>query len=181
VKQEIQNLRDPLERALASAPIRWVPHENIHLTVKFLGEISNDQVVTIQDRLEIAISNIPGFEIGIGSLGCFPNLRQPRVVWLGTHVEGNILGQIVHRIEEAMQALGFEKERRAFKPHLTLGRIKKKISPEQRGILEEHIQKSRDAVFGQIQITEVHLMKSVLRPSGAEYSPLGSAHLKRVV
>jgi 2'-5' RNA ligase len=152
--------------------------ENIHLTVKFLGEISNDQVEKILLCVTRITQSLPGFELKIQSLGCFPHLNRPRVVWLGTQIEGNTLEELVDHIEVSMEELGFEKEKRGFKAHLTLGRVKKKLSADEQRTLEDHILSKSQELIGRFEVAEIHLMQSVLRPSGAEYNSLGSAKLK---
>jgi len=146
--------------------IRWVSTENIHLTLKFLGDVSDDLVPDIENRLKLIGKRYQPFSIGIRGAGAFPNFKNPNVLWLGVEVSDQ-LGALFRDIDATLSEIGFEKDSRRFSPHLTIARVKDRhnIGP----VLKE-LSTYKDTFFGTIEIREILLMKSVLKPSGAEYS-----------
>jgi 2'-5' RNA ligase len=157
------------------ADVRWVKPQNIHLTLKFLGNIDDKDSDRIKKAIEGISKNCSYFDIRIKGTGVFPNMKNPRVLWIGVS-ENGILGGLQKAIEEAMSSLGFEKEDREFAPHLTLGRFRSSYGKES---LLEKIELNRDREFGHIPVRMVSLMKSDLSPAGAKYSrvaeiPLGN-------
>lgn len=153
--------------------IKWVPPENIHLTLKFLGEIKEEQLKEIKSRLDFISSNHKEFDIIISKIGGFPSLKNPNVLWIGIdHSEE--LCRLYEDIANAMFDLGFEKEDRKFSPHLTIARIKdkKNIDPIIKSLIT-----LKDKSFGSVKVQEILLMKSVLKPTGAEYSKIEAFRL----
>ncbi|NPA93896.1 MAG: RNA 2',3'-cyclic phosphodiesterase [Thermodesulfobacteria bacterium] len=154
--------------------VRWVRPENCHLTLKFLGDVEESALSSIDNAVKGVVSGYKDFEIGLGRAGVFPHQRSPRVLWLGLTGELNTLGRLQRDIDLSLAPLGFEPEKRTFVPHITLGRVKGgrgplvdiqkflKIDPPD---LKTHVQK-------------VHLYQSILKPSGAEYRPLATFPLK---
>ncbi len=162
------NLR-PLSRG-----VRWSRPEGIHLTLKFLGDVEESQIDAIALAVQEACENIPAFDIFLEGAGAFPNARQPRVFWLGVKEPSGRLESVQRDIENALEPLGFAREKRAFSPHLTLGRVKfpdhlDRVSQ----YLEEHALNSLS-----FRADTVVLMKSTLKPQGAVYTPLFTIHLK---
>ncbi|NTU43068.1 MAG: RNA 2',3'-cyclic phosphodiesterase [Nitrospirales bacterium] len=168
-----QPIRDALGEMMKglkaiSRGIKWVPAGNIHLTLKFLGEVKEELIPEIRKRLaEVCNSHSPA-ALAIRGAGAFPNLRSPQVIWVGCG-DSPELKVLYEAIEEAMSGLGFEKERRKFSPHLTLGRVR-----EQRGLepVMKELQLLKDQDWGTVEVGAVALMQSVLKPSGAEYTPV---------
>lgn len=157
-----------------SVDIRWVPSENIHLTLKFLGNIKDDILVNIGRSLRNICMIHKPFNISLQGTGAFPNLKNPNVLWIGVRRSEELKNLYVD-IEEAMSKLGFPKEERKHNPHLTIGRVKNRgnILPTMK-----YIDESKQEFFGIIPVTDVHLMNSILKPSGAEYAKTASFKLK---
>jgi 2'-5' RNA ligase len=147
--------------------IRWAQVESIHLTLKFLGEITQVQAEAIHKALSDNAIHLPPFYLTTTQIGFFPNERKPRVIWLGL-AENDILSKFQRQLEEITGNLGFEREKRSFSPHLTLGRIK---SPRRFDDLNDYIINNPLPVY-QITVSEYLLMRSVLKPEGAIYSPI---------
>ncbi len=164
IKSSIDRLINVL--SADSRGIRWVPAENIHLTLKFLGDVREDLVPEIVDRLTRIVKNYQTFGISIRGAGAFPNLRNPNVLWVGIE-SSDRLEALFTEIDLSLSEIGFEREGRKFSPHLTIGRVK-----DRRGIdpVAKELATYKDAIFGTIEVHEILLMKSVLKPSGAEYS-----------
>ena len=148
--------------------VKWVAPKNIHLTMKFLGETEESKVAGISDAIKKAVLDFTSFELEINKLGAFPNLRRPRVFWAG--LEGNIDGlvSLAENIDSDLSRMGFERENRRFKPHLTLGRVKDDRNLDE---LSEYI---KDLEFFPISLTldRVVLFKSTLTPKGPIYDSL---------
>jgi RNA 2',3'-cyclic 3'-phosphodiesterase len=145
---------------------KWVKPAGIHLTLKFLGYVDPEKISTITDKLKLVASRHSNTTIIAKGCGFFPNARRPNVLWVG--VEAN-LQNIVSDMEEEMAMLGFEKETRAFTPHLTLARFK-----DNRGLLPlgQETQKWANETFGEFTASSFVLFESILHRAGAEYRPL---------
>lgn len=156
--------------------VRTVKSFQLHLTLKFLGEIPESRISTI--KKEIQTINIPPFEISLQEMGCFPNLNYIRVVWIGIKEGSNNLKQLAHMIEEKLNPIGFPKEKRGFSPHLTLARIKKLQTADKKK-LTTIIQESKEKSFGIQLIEELILKKSTLTPKGPIYEDLLVVPMKK--
>ncbi len=155
-------------RAAAGRPdsndLRWARPEGIHLTLKFLGEISGEQVKSVTAALG-RIGAFRPFEVEVKGLGFFPDARRPRVFWAGVEA-GETLAELAERVERALEAAGFAPETRPFHPHLTLVRIK---TPRPQPGLEALARRYGEASWGRFAVSEFFLFESRLGPSGATY------------
>ncbi|MCK5319202.1 MAG: RNA 2',3'-cyclic phosphodiesterase [Anaerolineales bacterium] len=172
VKGKLQEEISRLRTLIRGEPVRWVRSEGIHLTLKFLGEISNSNLGEIGQALGREVKRHPFFTLHVGGFGCFPNRRRPRVLWIGITEENGTLAQVQTVIEEKLVPLGYGKEGRPFHPHLTLGRVKRNISMSDLTQLKKAVGEFVVGQIGHFEVRELHLIRSILRPSGAEYSPL---------
>ncbi len=166
IKKKIEEVQAPLKKS--GADVSWVKPGNIHATLKFLGEVPEDKIAMVFEGTAKALQGITGFALALKDLGCFPNLRRPRVIWIGVEKGKEELSEIARKIEEEMANIGFPKEKREFSPHLTIGRVK---SPKNIEKLTEHI-KTVNFQTEEIEVKEVVVMKSQLNPAGAIYTPL---------
>lgn len=150
----------------ASRDLNVVSGEQLHLTLKFLGDTEEGLVPEIVSAMREAATGIPPLEIRIRGTGAFPNLARPRVVWVG--LEGaDPLSRAAKSLNENLRALGFEAETRAWSPHVTVGRVRGPRGLAQaQAILRAH----EEEVFAEARIEEIRLKKSVLRPQGPEYT-----------
>lgn len=158
--------------------VSWVQPGSIHLTLKFLGEIEPGKIADAKKALQTAVPQFVQFEMNAGGLGCFPNLNRPRVVWVGLQAPVE-LSHLQLNIENACAELGFERELRKFSPHLTLGRIKPYVTPEDIIRLQQAITSIPALNLGTSHASEVVLFKSDLQPTGAVYTPLISVPLRK--
>ncbi len=148
--------------------VRWVPAENLHLTLKFLGDVEEAQVVSIRSALREALAGTAGFGVTARGLGVFPDARRPRVLWMG--LAAPELAQAAGQVDRALEPLGVERAATRFRPHATIGRWRR---PEPPGVsLREELTRWRDREFGEFRMDAVTLFRSTLRPAGATYSPL---------
>ena len=155
--------------------VKWVAPAGIHLTIKFLGNISSDQIPQITGIMKTAAGMVPPLELRLGGLGMFPNEQRPRVIWVA--LEGNTepLATMQREIEQALAPLGFAPENRAFTPHLTLGRVRDNASPEERKEIGRLMKEKKIDYDASFTLRELSLMKSTLTPTGAIYNRLDSA------
>jgi 2'-5' RNA ligase len=150
---------------------RWVNTGNMHLTLKFLGEIPPADIPDVTRAVQIASGGIRRFYFETRGLGFFPDARRPRVFWAGIRDSEGALAALHGRLQEELFKVGFEMETRAFHPHLTLARIKGKPA-------QVKDPGDEDEVFGFQTVREIVLFKSELRPEGALYTPLSVVALK---
>jgi 2'-5' RNA ligase len=155
--------------------IRWLPPANFHLTLKFLGDIEEAKVAPIAAALERELYPFSCFTINAKGLGVFPDLKRPRILWVG--LVGGELNALASTAEKALVPFGFAAERRSFTPHLTIGRWRQfNGSPKELG---DEIEKWRGHDFGRSNVHEVLLFQSVLKPEGAVYRPLKTVALTK--
>ncbi|MCH8225238.1 MAG: RNA 2',3'-cyclic phosphodiesterase [Chloroflexi bacterium] len=157
--------------------VRWVDPEGIHLTLKFLGDIEPALVEDVLRAMEQAASGTVPFQVHLNGLGVFPNLRRPRVLWAGVGGDMDALGALQEKVEAAMEGLAFPRERRAFSPHLTLGRVRDTISAVARQRVGGLVSQGSLDGADPWPVNAVHLMRSNLTPDGAVYTSLGSVSL----
>ena len=161
--------------ARCRADVRWVEEENFHLTLKFLGETPQPRLAAAAASLAEAGAGVSGFRLRAEGLRVFPDLRRARVLWVGVADDSGRLSPLVQRLEAAFARRGFAPERRPFRPHLTIGRVKRPTAALDRlaSLLDTHA----DFDAGQTRVDEVVVFASQLRPSGPVYQPLARARL----
>jgi 2'-5' RNA ligase len=166
-RQTLAAIQQELKRT--GAGVRWVKPSSIHLTLKFLGNVHPAQVEDIAAAVAGAVRHEPPVTLHAAGVGAFPSQRKPRVIWVGLQGQVERLGHIQARLEKALQPLGFAPEKRPFRPHLTLGRIK-----DRRGLpnLVDALAALDVPEFNSFDADEIILYKSDLRPTGAIYTKL---------
>lgn len=176
IKDFISKIQDKLKSTLPK--VSWVKPLNLHLTLKFLGEISAKQLDDINQIIEAIASKANCFKIECESLGVFPNLSRARIIWIGTEKIMPELKQIVDALETKLSELGFAKEERLFRAHITIGRIKFHITPS---ILENTTGQLKNEIISEkLEFTcgRITLFESALGPGGPNYTVLKEAILK---
>jgi 2'-5' RNA ligase len=176
----LRRVQEGLSAQIPARSVRWVRPEGIHLTLKFLGDTPPEQVDAVKAALARAAAEVGPFSLTAGGLGCFPNTRQPRVVWVGLEEPSGALSRLQRAVEAQVAPLGFPTERRAFSPHLTLARVQPYASRSDVRLIGEAVAASTVAAPAEMQATEVSYIKSDLRPSGAVYTTLFEATLGRL-
>jgi RNA 2',3'-cyclic 3'-phosphodiesterase len=167
-------LRDGLARVQeelkrSRADVRWVAPGNIHLTLKFFGNIPDDEIGPLAQAAREAAAATAPLQFKVTFAGAFPSPNAPRVVWLGLGGDLVPLTQLFYRLEKAYATLGYPPEGRAFNPHLTLGRVK---SPANRDKLARMLAKLPPVDWPPFEVKELILFQSVLSPQGSKYTPL---------
>ena len=147
--------------------VKWVRPQNIHLTLKFLGNTAAADTDKIAEAMRLAASNYPVVSLTAKAIGVFPNVRRPRVIWTGLKGQLEILENLQQTLDAHLADLGFQREKRAFKSHLTLGRVKGKIASTR---MKAALDKLKEFESESFEINQIILFKSELRPSGAVYT-----------
>lgn len=157
--------------------VRWVKPDGMHLTLKFLGDITSEMAERVIGALRLACSETRPFALALSRTGAFPSLSSPRVLWVGLTGDLEPLGALQERIELGLERLGFEREGRGFSPHVTLGRVREGVRPEERRRIAEvlaHVSVSGVAPW---RVASVDLMRSTLTAAGAVYDRLAEVRL----
>jgi len=165
---------DPSDRLIAAirelaqsrADLKLVRPEQLHITLKFLGDTEEGAVDEILSGMRSSAAGIEPFSMKMVGMGAFPSLSNIRVVWAGIE-DGKLLGEISNRLDDSLRALGFERDRKGFVPHLTLARTR---SPRNLANVQEIIKANAATDFGEYPVERILLKKSVLSPQGPTYS-----------
>ena len=176
IRQTIFSQTESLRAALGQL-VRWVPIENMHLTLKFIGDVSPANVELLSQMLIAETTTCPPFSMQLGGLGSFPTPRRARVIWIGIQAPA-ALDSLQRGIEFAAARLGYEPETRPFSPHLTIGRVRQQVSASDQQQVRAALERTQVGDLGAAEISAVHLFKSDLKPTGSIYTRLFSAPLK---
>jgi 2'-5' RNA ligase len=177
LKLALARLQEKLKSA-GNAPVKWVDPGNIHVTLKFLGDVSAEITGKITSALEEAVRGTRPFNIEVSGIGVFPNMRRVQIVWVGLAGELEKLGQLQQRIETGLIPLGFKAESRSFTPHLTLARVRDYAGPDERQKLGQLIAGMSFDTKYKIDVNAIHLMRSQLTREGPIYSRISTVALK---
>lgn len=156
------------------AEVRWESIEKFHITLKFLGNVDEAKLHSIENQLEEALDPFPAFTMTYQNVGCFPNQHHPRVVWIGAENEDGTLIRIQETIEGVSESFGFQREERQFHPHITIGRVK---GARNLKALVSELGNTTFAPHSSL-IKEILMMKSDLKPTGSVYTVLCRFPLK---
>jgi len=174
--EDIRERLEVVEKQLksANADVKWVALQNFHITLKFLGSIDKDELTVVSEAMKRAIEGIPSFEITISHTGAFPRVSKPSVIWVGISDGTAQLKKLAGRLDSELELIGFEREKREFSPHITMGRAR---SPQGSERLRESIEALKDMVIGVVPVREITLMRSDLGPKGSTYIPINKCAL----
>lgn len=167
---------ETIERLRGVGDVRWVRPELLHLTLKYLGATPSEKMPAVAQNLEENANTFSRVVVELGGAGAFPNERRPQTLWLGLSGEGvSSLGRLAEGIERGLEPLGFAREQRAFRPHLTIGRVK---SPRGQAELSQRLRQvaaaESEAPCVEWPVEKIQLIRSDLRPAGPEYTVLRS-------
>lgn len=171
IKSALAALQGDLRRA--GADVNWTKPDNIHLTLKFLGEIDQGRLSELQSACAETAAAFQPFSLSVNGAGFFPNRQRPRTLWTGLAGEIEKLMEMQRRLDEKLAAMGFEREEKAFRPHLTIGRVRSNANARELV--------ARAGVYSlpalSFDVREIVLMKSELHRAGAQYTALAKAPL----
>jgi len=178
--QQIKDSLSQIQKQLkeSGADVKWVGPGNIHLTLKFLGEIDDEKIEKINGIIEDTARDKPSFKMHISSIGAFPKIDYPRVIWVGIDAGDSETKEVVKELEEKIQKIGIPKEERAFSSHITIARTRSALNRD------KLVQKLKiiSPEFGkedlEFKVTKITLFKSTLTPIGPIYEVLKEANFK---
>lgn len=163
VKDALSDVAQALAGRVPRAAIRWVRPEQMHLTLRFLGDTAVDQLPAVQSAMDGAVAGHSSFFMHLNGTGCFPNARRPRVIWVGLAGDEARLRALKAALDERLAPLGWPPEDKSFRAHLTLGRVK-----DEHGLRD--VEWAADVPSLDMPVTAIHLIESQLRPSGPIYT-----------
>ncbi|MCX7715931.1 MAG: RNA 2',3'-cyclic phosphodiesterase [Endomicrobia bacterium] len=166
VIESINNFVFKTYREIDSNKISWVKKENLHITLKFLGEIDEKQVEIVKTVLKEILQNKKGFLVSVEGVCVFPKINSPRVIWLGIKEGKDELKTLANLIEEELYKNGFPKESKEFTAHLTIARIKQIKRLEE---VRNYVEKYKNYPFGISRVKDITFFQSILKPEGPEY------------
>jgi 2'-5' RNA ligase len=172
IKEELKNIQDELKNL--NLDVKWVEINNIHLTLKFLGNVELDDLEKIKSVLKNISLLFKPFEINLSDLSVFPKVDFPRVIWVGLNQGKKELSALTAALEEELKKLGIPAEEREFTPHLTLGRVR---SSKNKDKLKTYLNSSTPNFRKSQKIKEITLFQSELKPQGPTYTVLASFFL----
>lgn len=180
VRDVIARLQRQLQRELPhNDMLRWVNPEIAHITLKFLGEVPVADIGRVSERVEAIARQHTAFPTALGSLGVFPHIQRPRVIWVEATDEHGAFRRLAHDIETAMSALGFQPEHsKRYIPHITLARVRQRIRRHQQTDIGNTIGDLEIAASVSWRVETITFMRSVLTPQGPQYTPLSTHHLQ---
>jgi 2'-5' RNA ligase len=177
IQKAISQSLASLQKTLAKPMIRWVAPQNVHLTLKFLGDVSPANLEQLADALKLETNAHPAFSMQVGGVGAFPNSHRARVIWVGLEAPP-ALAALQRGVEAACASLGYPAEDRSFSPHLTVGRVGQNVSVADLHKIHTALDGTKVGLLGQVQVDAIHIFKSDLQPGGSVYTPLYVLPLK---
>jgi 2'-5' RNA ligase len=177
LKKELTKVETQLK--INSSPvIKWIEPGSIHITLKFLGETSDAILDDLILAMEESVVGVSPFKLDVRQLGAFPGVDRPQVIWVGVSGEMEKLKQLQKNLEKNTEQLGFKRESRTFSPHLTLGRVRDGARPDDIQRIGKLLNETVFTALHNINVNQINLMKSVLTPTGAIHTFIGSTKLK---
>lgn len=176
LKKRLASLEEQLKSS--EADVKWVKPENIHLTLKFLGEIDEKQLEEVSKIIQEAANKNKSFYIRLASPGAFPKLNTPRVIWVGIDKGDSETKQIAKVLEEEIVKVGIPQESRPFSTHITLGRVRSGKNCEKLVKNLEYLANNSPQDSPEFMVTKITLFQSTLTPSGPVYEVLKEAHFQ---
>jgi len=174
LESDIVEQINKLKSEFKDEKIKWVRPYQYHITIQFLGNVGNSVILNINESLDKITSNFPGFSLELTEFGVFKNLKNPRVLWIGFRPCEQLV-KLKDAIEDKMTMFGFEKSDKYFSPHLTIARIKTLRQSEK---LKELIDRYSGKILQIIEVVEIILYESMLKPEGPEYTIIKKHSLK---
>lgn len=173
IQAQLNEIINQMKPKLTGA-VRWTPPGNIHLTIKFLGDVSPLKLGILLETLKLLSLKQAEFIVHIGKIGAFPSIKRPRVIWIGVNASPALI-DLQQSVENETQKLGYPNEDRLFSPHLTLGRVNLHANPDTISKITETLSSVKNDQVGSFTVRHLTLFKSELKPEGAIYAPLLSA------
>lgn len=168
VRARLQDHIERLRQDLPDVAASWSRVENVHLTLKFFGNVAVDRIETISAAASRTVKEFSAFQISVGNTGVFPGASRAQVLWIGVNDSSGKLSALQKKFENECAAEGFAKEDRAFRPHLTIARLRKREGA--RRPAEAHLRMQFESI--PVTLTELIVFRSELSPKGSKYTPI---------
>lgn len=166
-----------LKNALPKTLVRWVAPQNVHLTLKFLGDVSSTNLKRLAESLQVEVASHVTFSMSVGGIGAFPSPRRARVIWIGLEAPPDL--EVLQRgVEAAAAQLGYAPEDRPFSPHLTIGRVGHNVSNTDLQRIRTELEAAKVGELGTFHVEAIHIFKSDLLPNGSVYTHLFALPMK---
>lgn len=175
IKKSIASLAGELDEA--KIPVKPVRRENLHITLKFLGQSPPAELEKVKAALDACARGAEPFPLAFRGVGAFPSAERPSVLWAGAHDETGSLASLADKLEERLPEAGREKEQRVFHPHVTAARVKKSVKSAGKKIIRQWLEENKDADFGLMRVRRLSLIESRLSCEGPSYSLLAGFDL----
>jgi len=175
LKTKLASLRSPMQGV--STDVKWVEQQNLHLTVKFMGDVERTKINDSVRAVKLAVAGSGPISLELHGTGFFPHARQPRVLWVGVRGEVDKFRRLHQLVEKSLTVLGFPPDSKGFSPHLTVGRVR---SPKGIGELVRKLETAahESTCFGRLDVTTIELMESKLTRKGPVYSVVAGVPLQ---
>ena len=177
IQNAIEHAIGSLKSTLPKPLIRWVKPRNVHLTLKFLGDVTPPNLERLVETLKVEIASHEIFSISIGRLGAFPTERRARVIWIGLDAPPD-LAALQRRVDAAAAQMGYPKEERPFSPHLTIGRVAQTVSASDLQHIRNALESTKVGILGTVPVQAIHIFKSDIQPGGSVYTHLYALPMK---
>ncbi len=178
-REKIDTIINYFKTQLPNQSLKWVGAENLHLTIKFIGEIPEEALSKVKIIIDDVLAQQPVFSISIEGLGMFPNLNNPRVIWLGI-IGGDPLVSIHHQLNQSLAQIGVKSDHRPLSPHLTIARVRQGVDRSTLSILGNKLAGFRVNSLGSIMVDHITLFQSIIKPTGPHYKALYHRPLNQV-
>jgi 2'-5' RNA ligase len=169
IQERLAHIQDTLKKQISQ--VSWVKSDNIHMTLKFIGEVEQNQLSVIEPAIEQVTQRYPPFALKVGGIGAFPNLKRPRVIWVGVKVGGTEVSALARGINLELNQHGYPFDEGTFHSHLTLARIKNRIDLRP---FVDIFRQYNEIENASMTVNEIALVRSQLHPKGAIYTILKS-------
>jgi len=177
--QKINEIANYFKSQTPEDAVKWVNPENMHLTVKFLGDLPLENLDEAKRIMDGSVGDWKPFEISVSGLGMYPNAKKPRVIWLGVHPEKPLV-HIHQRLDQNLAALNIQREQRKYSPHLTLGRVRRMTDRDSVSQIGKTLSQFKVDSLGTIEVIQINLYQSDLTPKGPIYTKLHTTLLNQV-
>lgn len=176
IRQQITLIIQKYQQLVPSGWVKWVTVENLHLTMKFLGDTDLNLIPSIQSSMDRMAATIPQFPITAAAAGMFPSARKPRIVWIGLDNKIGLTG-LSKSLDDSLAVLKIAREERPFSPHLTIGRVFQGMNDADLAKLGETVLLNQPGEIGKMNVDHISLVKSDLKPAGPIYTVIHTAKL----
>jgi 2'-5' RNA ligase len=172
LKARIGEFQRQLQARIGTKAVRWVSETQLHLTLKFYGEVGSERLTGLTDALRAAVGTARSFQLSLGGIGCFPSWQKPHAIWIGVGRDLAAASSLQKSIEQRTAGFGSHSEQREFHPHLTLGRVKD--SPRDARAVGQALRTQTAPDLGPWEVREIELIQSTLSPQGSWYQLLAA-------